>query len=230
MKTLTRISFCGAVLAALLLPAAAQNSTTTSTGSPSATTSTPTPVPPIQQKGPESGQQIQNRRENQQKRISQGIASGQLNAGEASNLENKESQINHEETDMRKLDNGHLTKADRATLQQQQNQVSHQIYNDRHNGQGGGTPHPVTQVGRRRENLQDRIASGVGKGELNAGQTSRLENEQRNINHEITNDRAANGGHLTAQEKRQINGQQNKVSKQIKHDERHAKPMNHHNK
>jgi len=225
MKTPTRISLYSAVLAALLLPAAAQNTTTTSTPGQGTTTS----APPATSKGPETGQQIQNRRENQQKRISQGIASGQLTAGEASNLENKESQLNHEETDMRKLDNGHLTKADRATLQQQQNQLSKQIYQDKHNG-NGGTPHPVTEVGQRRENLQDRIANGVGKGELNAGQTSRLENEQRNINQEITKDRAANGGRLTAQERKQINAQQNNVSKQIKNDERRAKPMNRRNK
>jgi hypothetical protein len=60
------------------------------------------------------------------------MASGQLTAGEAVNpekkdLEKKESNLNQEERDMRKLDNGHLTSADRATLNQQQNQLSHQI-------------------------------------------------------------------------------------------------------
>lgn len=229
MKTLTRITLCSAVLAALLLPAAAQNATTTNPPAQGTTTSAPRPAPPIIKKGPESGQEIRNRRENQQDRISQGVSSGQLTAGEASTLENKESQINHEAADMRQQDNGHLTQADRAKLQKQQNQLSHQIYNDRHNGQGS-KPDPTTEVGRRRENLQDRVANGVSKGELDAGQTSRLENEQRNINHEIATDRAANGGHLTAQEKQQINRQQNKVSHQINRDERHAKPVNRKNK
>jgi len=225
MKTLTRISLYSAVLAALLLPAAAQNATTTSTPAQSTTTS----APPAKSQGPETGQQIQNRRENQQDRISQGIASGKLTAGEASNLETKMSDINHEEADMRKLDNGHLTKADRATLQQQQNQLSKQIYRDKHNNVNGSTA-STTKYGQRRENLQDRIASGLNKHELDAGETASLENEQRNINQEIAKDKAANGGHLTAQEKKQINAQQNKVSKQIKNDERRAKPMNRRNK
>ena len=37
-------------------------------------------------------------------------------------LEKKESELNQEERDMRKLDNGHLTAADRATLNQQREQ------------------------------------------------------------------------------------------------------------
>ena len=41
-------------------------------------------------------------------------ADGQLTAGEASNLEKKESQLNQEERDMKAEDNGHLTSADKA--------------------------------------------------------------------------------------------------------------------
>jgi hypothetical protein len=67
---------------------------------------------------------INQRKENQQDRIANGVQSGQLTAGETANLEKKEATVNAEERDMRKLDNGHLTAADRKTLNQQQNQLS----------------------------------------------------------------------------------------------------------
>jgi hypothetical protein len=78
---------------------------------------------------------INQRKENQQDRIAQGVKSGQLTAGETSRLEHQEAGINKEERGMRAQDNGHLTKSDRKTLHQQQNQESRRIYRDEHNGQ-----------------------------------------------------------------------------------------------
>lgn len=86
------------------------------------TTSTATPPPTINQ-----------RKENQQDRIGQGVKSGQLTAGETSHLEHQEAAINHEEHTMRAQDNGHLTKADRSLINKQQNQESKRIYRDKHN-------------------------------------------------------------------------------------------------
>jgi hypothetical protein len=80
---------------------------------------------------------INQRKENQQDRIGQGVKSGQLTAGETSRLEHQEAGINREERGMRAQDNGHLTKTDRATLHQQQNQESRRIYRDKHNGKVG---------------------------------------------------------------------------------------------
>jgi len=77
---------------------------------------------------------INQRKENQQDRIAQGVKSGQLTAGETSRLEHQEAGINREERGMRAQDNGHLTKTDRATIHQQQNQESRRIYRDKHNG------------------------------------------------------------------------------------------------
>lgn len=76
---------------------------------------------------------INQRKENQQDRIAQGVKSGQLTAGETSHLEKQESAINKEEHNMRAQDNGHLTKQDRKTLHRQQNQESRRIYRDKHN-------------------------------------------------------------------------------------------------
>lgn len=80
-----------------------------------------------------TGQSIQNRKENQQDRIAQGVKSGQLTPRETSNLEHKETGINHEEHAMRRADGGKLTQGDKRVINHQQNHVSRQIYNKKHN-------------------------------------------------------------------------------------------------
>jgi len=77
---------------------------------------------------------INQRKENQQDRIANGVKSGELTAGETRNLESKESALNKEEHGMRAADDGKLTAADRAKLNHQQNKLSRQIYNKKHNG------------------------------------------------------------------------------------------------
>lgn len=76
---------------------------------------------------------INQRKENQQDRIAQGVKSGQLTPHQTANLERREGSINREEHAMRRVDNGHLTRADRAALTHRQNRVSHSIYRDKHN-------------------------------------------------------------------------------------------------
>jgi len=192
MKISPRFVLCGAAVAAMFLPAAAQ-------------TSNPSANPPAT---------INQRKENQQDRIANGVASGQLTAGETSNLERKESNLNKEEKLMRSEDNGKLTGADRKVLNQQQNQLSNQIYQDKHNAAVQNT-NPKSEVGKRAENQQDRIAQGIKSGQLTAGEASNLEHKEAGINREVRNDRAANGGKLTGQERAQVNRQQNRVSNQI---------------
>jgi hypothetical protein len=191
----TKIVFLSAALAALTLPAIAQTSAPAT---------------------------INQRKDNQQDRIANGVQSGQLTAGETRNLENKESDINHEEHDMRKLDNGHLTAADRATLNQQQNHVSNQIYKDKHNAAVQNT-NPKSEVGQRQRNQQERIAQGIRSGQMTAGEAARTEGREAAVNREIHNDRAANGGKLTGAEKRSINRQQNRTSAQIYREKHNAR-------
>ncbi len=84
-------------------------------------------------------------------------------------------------------------------------------------------PAPKSEVGKRQENQQDRIAQGVKSGQLTAGETAHLERNQARINRQIRRDRQANGGKLTPQEKAQINHEQNRQSRQIyrdKHNDR----------
>ena len=87
-----------------------------------------------QQAAPNDPMTINQRKENQQDRIAQGVKSGELTSGETANLESKESALNKEEHNMRADDNGHLTAGDRAKLNRQQNRLSRQIYNKKHNG------------------------------------------------------------------------------------------------
>jgi hypothetical protein len=156
---------------------------------------------------------IQQRKQNQQNRVANGIQSGQLTAGETKNLENKEAGINKEEAGMRAADNGKLTSADRTKLNNQQNKVSNQIYQDKHNAT---TAHyGNNEVGQRRQNQQARIANGVRNGSLNASQTAKLENKQQGINKSVSGMRQANGGKLTNADKKAVNGEQNQASRQI---------------
>jgi len=77
---------------------------------------------------------INQRKENQQDRVAQGVKSGQLTAGETARLEHQERGINREERGMRARDNGHLTAQDRRTLHHQQNAESRRIHRAKHNG------------------------------------------------------------------------------------------------
>src|ERR1700686_5716297 len=157
-----RFVVSAAILAAMVVPAAFAQT--------SATTTTPPPT-------------VQDRKENQQDRIANGVQDGQLTAGETKNLENKEAGINGEERTMRADDNGKLTTAHRTKLNNQQNKLSNNIYQDKHNA---ATAHYGNNVvGQRRENQQDRIANGIRNGQLAPKQTANLENKEQGVNHEV---------------------------------------------
>jgi hypothetical protein len=212
MKNEIKLTLLSAALAVFAMPAVAQSTDASAQGSATASAN-----------GQVNGKTIQQRKENQQDRIAQGVASGELNAKETTNLEKKEAAINQEERDMRKLDNGKLTAADKATINQQQNQLSKQIYADKHNAATQNTD-PKSEVGKRAENQQDRIAQGVKSGQLTAGEAAHLERNEAKINQQIAADRKANGGKLTPEERKQINKEQNRESRQIyraKHNNKH---------
>jgi hypothetical protein len=198
---------CGVLPVALLasavtLPAQDQSS------SPSATA----PAAPAQQTE-KKDPTIAQRKENQQDRIANGVKSGQLTPGETANLEKKEAAINKETRADRAANGGKLTPAEKAQVNRQQNQVSKQIYADKHNA---NTAHfGNNKVGQRRENQQDRIAQGVKSGQLTPGETAKLEKQQQGINKQVAKDRKANGGTLTASEKKQVNREQNQASRNI---------------
>lgn len=111
--TTKQMLLCGAALFVLCAPGVFAQSATTA---------------PVQKKAT-----IQQRKENQQDRIAQGVKSGQLTPGETARLERQQKSINREERGMRKADNGHLTAADRKALNRRQNRASRNIYRKKHN-------------------------------------------------------------------------------------------------
>jgi hypothetical protein len=202
----------GSVAMAQDQSASGQQSSQSSSGTSAAPAATPAaqPKPTIAQ-----------RKENQQDRIANGVKSGQLTAGETSNLETKEAAINGETKADRAANGGKLTGAEKTQINHQQNQVSKQIYADKHNA---NTQHyGNNKVDQRRENQQDRIAQGIKSGQMTAGEAAKAENQQKGINQQVRADRAANGGKLTTGEKKQVNKEQNAASKNIYNKKHNAK-------
>jgi len=166
---------------------------------------------------------VNDRRDDQQQRIANGVQSGQLTAGETKRLETREMTLNHEVKTDRQANGGRLTPQERRQVNRQQNNLSGSIYNDKHNARQAHSG--KSEVGQRRENQQDRVAQGIRSGQIMADEAARTENREQKINRSIATDRAANGGRVTAQERRNINQRQNSVSRQIyrqKHNDRVA--------
>jgi WXXGXW repeat (2 copies) len=72
----------------------------------------------------------------------------------------------------------------------------------------------------REANQDQRIANGLRSGQMTSGEAARADRTQSHIDQQVHNDRVANGGTLTNQERQQINGEQNAASRQI-YDEKH---------
>ena len=75
---------------------------------------------------------INQRRENQQDRIGEGVENGTLTPKETARLEHKQSALNKEIRTERK--EGPLTPKDRRQINRQQNQLSRGIYRTKHDG------------------------------------------------------------------------------------------------
>ena len=107
MKTGSKVLLLSAAVAALMLPSMAQD----------------TPKKPV----------IAQRKVNQQKRIAQGVKSGQLTPAETAHLEHQEGRLNRETRRMRAANGGTLTPAEKAKVTRQQNHLSREIYRKKHN-------------------------------------------------------------------------------------------------
>jgi hypothetical protein len=74
---------------------------------------------------------IQKREANQEKRIEQGVQSGQLTPHEAGKLEAQQAKIKSDEANLKA--DGKLTPRERAKLTREQNQASRNIHRKKHN-------------------------------------------------------------------------------------------------
>jgi opacity protein-like surface antigen len=74
---------------------------------------------------------LDQREANQQNRINQGVATGQLTQREANNLQRRENKLNANEA--RAKADGVVTPAERRRLQREANHNSRKIYHKKHN-------------------------------------------------------------------------------------------------
>ena len=101
--------------------AAAQNSTNTSGAGPG-----------VVDPGHPRVNEVNQREQNQQNRIANGVKNGTLTPQQTANLEKREASVeNREKKDMAK-NGGHLTKAEQNGINRQQNRISKSIYKDKH--------------------------------------------------------------------------------------------------
>ena len=74
---------------------------------------------------------IKHRQKNQQKRIGQGVRSGELTAGETIKLEKEQREIQQEKKEAKT--DGVVTREERKEIHQDQNKASRHIYRAKHN-------------------------------------------------------------------------------------------------
>ena len=165
-------------------------------------------------------QEIIQRDVNQEKRIDQGLKSGELTTKEAGKLEREESRVDKLQT--KALSDGKLTDAEKRRIEQEQNRVSKDIYSEKHDAQTGN-PNSASSKRmqddvQRNVNQQERIEQGVRSGELTKKEAGNLERGQAHVDHKEA--RAAAEGHVSAGEQHAIQNAENQQSKKI-HREKH---------
>ena len=161
---------------------------------------------------------------NQQRRIEQGLQSGDLTTREAARLEREEARVERDQS--RAMQDGKLTPAEKARLAREQNRVSRDIYRERHDAQKGD---PNSASSRRMQadvqrniNQQQRVEQGVKSGSLTTREAGRLERGESRIDRAEA--RAGADGHVGPHEQRHIQKAENRESRRIrreKHDAEH---------
>jgi hypothetical protein len=89
-------------------------------------------------------------------------------------------------------------------------------------GAGAGVVDPghprVNQVNSRETNQQKRIANGISSGKLTPTQASHLEHGEARLQNNEKKDMAADNGHLTKKDQKQLNHEANNMNKRIYND------------
>jgi len=157
---------------------------------------------------------------NQQQRIENGLQSGQLSTKEAAKLEKGEANI--EKMESKAEANGNLGNAEKQRIQRAQNKESQEIYRDTHNAQTGNPNSASSQRMQadvqRNVNQQQRIEQGVQSGQLTNREVGNLEKGQANVDRKEAH--AGANGHVSANEQRNIQADENHQSRKI-HKEKH---------
>jgi|WetSurSiteA1Bulk_404760.scaffolds.fasta_scaffold17739_2 CRISPR/Cas system-associated endoribonuclease Cas2 len=172
---------------------------------------------------------IQQRMQNQEQRIDQGVSSGALTPKEAGKLEAEQAKIR--QTEQRMKSDGQLTPNERQKLNNMQDRSSQHIYNQKHDaqtanvGQGGaGVNVNDPNIQQRMQNQERRIQQGVNSGQLTPKEAGRLQAREAKIKQDEA--RMKSDGQLTAKERKKLNKELDNASDRIykqKHDRQHVK-------
>ena len=152
---------------------------------------------------------------NQERRVEQGLKSGQLSTGEAAKLERGEARVDRMES--KALKDGNLSQQEAARIQGAQNRESEAINRLKHNDMSGNPNSASSQrmqaEVQRNINQQGRIEQGVPSGALTNKETSQLERGQARVDR--VEARAGADGHVGAREQARIQNKENKQSRKI---------------
>jgi hypothetical protein len=172
---------------------------------------------------------IQQRMQNQEQRIDQGVKSGALTPKETGRLEAEQAKIR--QTEQRMKSDGQLTPNERQKLNNMQDRSSQHIYNQKHDAQtanvgqggaGGNVNDPNIQ--QRMQNQERRIQQGVNSGALTPKEAGKLEAREAKIKQDEA--RMKSDGQLTAKERKKLNKELDNASDRIykqKHDRQQVK-------
>lgn len=169
--------------------------------------------------------QVNDRLENQDKRIDRELKQGEITQAQAAALHKDDHSIRQEERDMASLDGGHITKADQKALDQQENSIGRQIGKP-----ASGKPAPSAhetkwekhhprrdEVNDRLEHQDQRIHQQVKDGDLTRTQATALHQDGQEIRQEERDMAALDNGHITKVDQKALNQQETAISKQIGH-------------
>lgn len=161
---------------------------------------------------------INKRQVNQQKRIADGIKSGELTKKEVRKLERGQARIQRTKKEMKA--DGELTKEEREQLKKMQDVQSARIYKEKHDAQqrGDGVAPGVSE---RQVNQSARIKEGIKSGELTKDEAKELIEGQKEIKEE-RKEMKQDDGVLDKDERKELHQDLNEASKNIyeeKHDE-----------
>jgi hypothetical protein len=106
----------------MFVGAAAQTTTSTTSGA----------GPGVVDPGHPRVNEVNQREQNQQNRIANGVKNDKLSAQQTANLEKREASVQKQEQKDMAKNNGHLTKAEQNHLNRRQNKISNSIYKDKH--------------------------------------------------------------------------------------------------
>ena len=169
---------------------------------------------------------IVDRNGDQQRRIEQGLRTGDLSVQEAARLEREAARVNQIES--RALRDGMLTDAERARIDRAQDHLGRDIARERHDAERGDPNSPSSRRMQadvqRNIYQQERIEQGLRSGQLTNREAARLEHGQARIYGMEA--RAAADGHVSGHEQRRIQQAENVQSRRI-YQERHDQQTRH---